>query len=95
MVNQLQDLFSQEWFTNAPQYRFTRKQKPGVISDIYDGLLYQKHFKKGGLLSDMKNLSFVYKCNSAPVFKASNFQMWPLYLTINELPPNKRLKWKM
>ena len=77
---------------NALHYRFTRRSTPGVICDVYDGLLYHKHFKSGGLLSDINNLSFVYNTVGVPVFKASNFQLWPLYLAINELPPDKRFK---
>ena len=92
IVKQLQDLFDQKWFINALHYRFTWRSTPGVICDVYDGLLYQKHFKSGGLLSDINNLSFVYNTDGVPVFKASNFQLWPLYLAINELPPDKRFK---
>ena len=90
IVNQLQDLFSKQKFIKNLNYRFNRKTKHTVISDVYDGDLYKKHFENGGFLSDKRNISFIYNTDGVPVFKSSSFQIWPLYLAINELPPNYR-----
>ena len=92
LQSQLQNLFSHTWFVKALQHRFTRKKTDGNISDVYDGLMYKKHFENNGILSDIRNISFIYNTDGVPVFKSSNFQIWPLFLAINELSPDQRFK---
>lgn len=71
-------------------YRINRtKFKEENIEDIYDGANYQKHFTDGGLLANKQNISFTWNTDGIPVFKSSKFSIWPLYLAINELPPQK------
>lgn len=44
-----------------------------------------------GILSNPVNISLLCT-DGVPVFKSSNFSMWPLYFVINELPYALRMK---
>ena len=55
------------------------------IEDVYDGQLY-KNLTDKGILSSPDNVSFLFNTDGAPEFKSSKVQVWPLYLSINELP---------
>ena len=58
-------------------------------SDIYDGEVYKA---SSDLLSVCNNLniSFTLNYDGVPKFKSSNTQIWPVQLSINELPPSVR-----
>ena len=43
-----------------------------------------------GFLSVPTNISLVMNTDGAQVFHSSNVSVWPVYFTINELPPNLR-----
>jgi len=43
-------------------------------------------------LSNPNNISFSWYTDGIPVFKSSKLALWPLYLTINELPFEERKK---
>ena len=60
------------------------------ICDIYDGELYKKLLQHPEVLSSPHNFSFTWNTDGVPVFKSSNFSLWPLYLVVNELSPKKR-----
>ena len=60
------------------------------IEDVYDGTLYKDHFQPGGLLARQLNMSFKLNTDGVAVFKSSKFGVWPLFLSINELPPHLR-----
>ncbi|XP_070550109.1 uncharacterized protein [Ptychodera flava] len=90
---QLQSLFSRGNFYDDLAHRFRRKKKHQKdIADIYDGSLYQRHFVNNGILSHQENISLMWNTDGVPVFKSSSYSLWPLYLTINELPLDKRTK---
>lgn len=58
LVKQLQVLFNRKSFTESVRNpTFCRSSKKGVVSDIYDGVLYQNLWQQG-FLSDPNNLSF-------------------------------------
>ena len=91
--SQLQSLFNRPGFISDLNHRFTRKDlsKQGVIQDIYDGEQYQRLFPDGPL-GDPGNISLLWNTDGAPVFNSSKFSIWPFYLSINELPYQKRIK---
>lgn len=66
------------------------------IEDIYDGNIYKKIFNKSGFFCETKpnlkekHISFQLNTDGVSLFKSSNVEIWPLYLTINELPPSMR-----
>ena len=81
------------------QYPVTRKkQKADNIKDIFDGQLYKKHFGVDGFMRgtsveqkrNQTHLSLQINTDGVAVFKSSKFSIWPVYFTVNELPPNCR-----
>ena len=78
-------------FLEKLNYRFNRtKSCPEAIEDIYDGELYQMLFKEGSFLYDPNNLSFLANTDGVAIVRSSGASVWPVYLTINELPPLER-----
>ena len=91
VVDQLKQLFSRNGFYNSINYRFNReKQNSANIEDIYDGQKYKSLMLPGKFLSCPNNTSFTWNTDGIPVFKSSKFNIWPLYLAMNELPMCKR-----
>ena len=89
-MNLFEFLIEQE-FVNGLEHRFRRrKQAEGDIEDVYDGKLYKDQFQHGGFLSQQFNMSFKVNSDGVAVFKSSKFGVWPLFLSINELPPHLR-----
>lgn len=91
LVNQLQVMYSRPGFFNVLQFRSQKPHIPGVFSDVYDGHLYQT-WVKNGFLNNPYNISFSWYTDGIPVFKSSQISIWPIYLTINELPFKDRKK---
>ncbi|XP_068757460.1 uncharacterized protein [Montipora capricornis] len=79
-------------------FAMRRKQKSGAIEDIFDGRLYKKHFGEDGFLRGTSaqekqtqvHLSLQINTDGVAVFRSSKFSIWPVYFTVNELPPNCR-----
>lgn len=94
IIQQLRDLFQKTNFIWNIQKRFKRKQTAGVYSDIMVGKLYRKLSQNNGPLSSEYpyNISFTWNTDGVPVFKSSNFSLWPFFLSINELPYKERIK---
>lgn len=91
LANQINNFFQRDGFHESLQHRFTRlKKDPMAIEDIYDGRIYRELINKG-ILSNPNNISLMFNTDGAPVFKSSKLQMWPIYMTITELPPSKRV----
>lgn len=70
--------------------RFDR-DSDGDIHDIYDGSEYKKHVHRG-FLSSVSNVSLLMNTDGVQVFSSSKREVWPIWLAINELPPNLRFK---
>ena len=69
-----------------------RQHEINSIKDIYDGNLYRKFVKN---LSDVDRHAYatvIFNTDGAPVFKSSAFSIWPIYITLNEIPLQDRLK---
>lgn len=71
-------------------YRFTRDSSDGTVRDIFDGLLYKKLSKPGGILHDRNNLSVTLFTDGAKIFLSGSNSMWPIMCRLNELPPTMR-----
>ena len=63
---------------------------PGVLSDIESGQEYQKLCVTGVLAKD--DLSLIWNCDGAPVFKSSKCSIWPIQCQVIELKPEVRKK---
>ncbi|KAE8737236.1 hypothetical protein FOCC_FOCC017303 [Frankliniella occidentalis] len=89
--SQLQKFVKDEKFVNnIMRYRFNRQYIPGVYSDIYDGAMYQKYFDNNGVLSSPYNFSYTFFTDGIAYSKSGAKTIWPIYLTINELPYEER-----
>lgn len=64
---------------------------PGTFSDIYDGSSYQNFARSTALVIADKIISFIFSTDGSPLFKSSKNSIWPLQLTICELPPLIRM----
>ncbi|KAM0735793.1 hypothetical protein ACS0PU_009754 [Formica fusca] len=74
-------------------YRFNRsKINDTPLEDIYDGAEYRKHFDNGKILSHLYNFSYSFSTDGIPMGKSCGKTIWPIYVTINELPPKERSK---
>ena len=71
------------------ELRQTISDQSDTIDDIYDGDAYKKCVKE---FWHRKEHSITLMCNTDGVqtYKSSKLSIWPIWLVINELPPNMR-----
>ena len=75
------------------QYPRTRqKMSPTAIEDIYDGEFYRFLKQEGGPLFSLYNFSLVFNTDGVNPTKRGSLKMWPVYVRMNELPPEMRQK---
>jgi hypothetical protein len=63
-----------------------------LIGDIRDGDLYKKLLdsEDGSFFKKKEALTFLINTDGASICQKSKLTIWPVYLTINELPSNIR-----
>ena len=89
---QIKTLLSRNGFYDSLQYRFTRRNTLiSNIEDVYVGNIY-KDMVKRGLLDKPNNISFTWNTDGVPIFKSLIYEIWAIFLKINELPPRLRGK---
>ncbi|XP_041369952.1 uncharacterized protein LOC121383920 [Gigantopelta aegis] len=89
--DQIKELFKRKTFHDQILHRFHRnKTQEENIEDIFDGQLY-KEFSRTHFHSK-NNISLMWYTDGVPLFKSSKISLWPLYLSINELPYKERVK---
>ncbi|KAH6920825.1 hypothetical protein HPB50_028184 [Hyalomma asiaticum] len=59
-----------------------------AMTDITDGAFYKK--QRQALGCRKQDITLTVNADGSPVFKSSNYSIWPVHLTINELPPHIR-----
>ena len=67
---------------------------------MYDGKLYAERFTHDGFFhgttEEQKrnevHISMQMNTDGVAIFKSSKFDIWPIYMTVNELPPHMRYK---
>ncbi|KAK3908821.1 50S ribosomal protein L25 [Frankliniella fusca] len=90
-VGQISQLYARSDFVEDIQYRFNRVKKNSAnLEDIFDGLVYKAAMQE--FLSEKFNISFMWNTDGVSLYDSSKLQLWPFYLVINELPPEKRFK---
>lgn len=62
----------------------------GVYRDIYDGRMYKICVLSLPPEERQSYATMNFNTDGAPVFKSSSYSMWPIQLTINELPFDAR-----
>lgn len=92
LTEQLRELYERPGFVDLLNQRFQRQSNEGEYSDIYDGTIYQELSSNDGILSDPRNISFTWYTDGVKIFKKSKYEIWPIYLVINELPYSERMK---
>ena len=87
--DQVKRLYKRPKFLDLISHRFNRKKKnDNNFEDIYDGDIYKQALKS--ILKSPHDISFNWNADGLALFKSSNFQVWPFFLSINELPPHLR-----
>ena len=61
-----------------------------VVTDVITSDLYKELINEQGLSSN--DISLMWNSDGIPVFKSSNYAIWPLQASVNELPPHLRHK---
>ena len=59
------------------------------VGDINTGKLYQD---QGDFIDNPDNVTISFNCDGVPVFKSSQYSLWPILCTINELSLDERGK---
>lgn len=90
IIMQICAMFKRKTFCSNLDYRFN-KTSSNNITDIYDGQIYRELFVPGKL-KERENISLTYSTDGVPVFRSSQYSIWPLYFTVNELPYKMRIK---
>ncbi|KAK3918412.1 Guanine nucleotide-binding protein subunit alpha-13, partial [Frankliniella fusca] len=88
VVPQLKKKFQRPDFMQHLQYKTTRsKINENNIEDVFDGQVYK------GAETRMMNengITFTLNTDGIQIFKSNTYSLWPIYLVINEVPPEKR-----
>lgn len=93
LKGQLQQLFKNPEVVENIDYRFNRsKEKPENIEDKYDGLVYHRLCQDGQPLSNRNNFSITFNTDGYPIGNSSVQEGWPIFVSLNELPPKLRDK---
>ncbi|XP_070174358.1 uncharacterized protein [Littorina saxatilis] len=100
VIHQLQSLFDDGSFEQKIRAcKEAWKQRNGqIITDVMDGKLYREAFNSDGQFNsraanakeDELHISFQLNTDGVSIFRSSVFSIWPLYMVINELPPDIR-----
>lgn len=65
-------------------------QRSTTVTDVTTSKLYKELITKHGFSSN--DISLTWNTDGIPVFNSSNFSIWPLQASVNELPPHFRYK---
>lgn len=60
-----------------------KQPSSGNIRDIYDGQSYKVHFD---FLSNLAHISLLLNTDGVAIFRSYKFNIWPIWIVINELP---------
>ena len=91
VIKQLSSMFKRKNFKESLNHRFTRKKiHENNYEDIYDGQIYKS--LPANYTINPNNLTFTWNTDGLPLFKSSKISIWPLYLIVNELPYEIRVK---
>ena len=76
----------------ALHYPLCSELADGKIHDIWNGEGVKPLTQHTGFLSSPEHLGLSLSTDGVPVFKSSSQSLWPVYLTILNLPPRIRMK---
>lgn len=93
VINLLQTMCRRKPFLEkirSHRFEHYEKNTSKHICDVYDGSNYKKAFDRG-FLSDPNTVSFSINTDGVQIFKSSTVSMWPVFMTMNELPMSERV----
>ncbi|KAL7288343.1 hypothetical protein TKK_0017677 [Trichogramma kaykai] len=61
-------------------------------ADIYHGFLYKKFVNSLPYEEQNSYATCTFNSDGSPVFKSSTFSLWPIQISVNEIPPEVRQK---
>ena len=64
----------------------------GVMKDVWDGTILQRLSAPGHFFSLKTNLALSLNTAGVPLYKSSTWSLWPVFLTILNLPASIRMK---
>ena len=64
--------------------------KSNTVKDVTTSALYKELIVKHGL--GPSDMTLTWNTDGIPIFNSSNFSVWPLQASVNELPPHLRAK---
>lgn len=64
--------------------------KSNTVKDVTTSALYKELIVKHGL--GPSDITLTWNTDGIPIFNSSNFSVWPLQASVNELPPHLRAK---
>uniref|UniRef100_A0A1X7TR45 Uncharacterized protein n=1 Tax=Amphimedon queenslandica TaxID=400682 RepID=A0A1X7TR45_AMPQE len=73
-------------------YPFIRKNDDATMRDVHDGSSIRNLMSEGGFLSCPENTGLALCSDGVPVYKSSKGSLWPVYLMVTSIPPQKRMK---
>ncbi|KAK3926367.1 Formiminotransferase N-terminal subdomain-containing protein [Frankliniella fusca] len=86
LATQLKKMLKRPDFVADLEYKTSReKENVNNIEDILDGDVYKNAEK-----STPFTLTAMWNTDGVQIFNSSSFSLWPFFLVINELPPDKR-----
>ena len=90
VLAQLQKMYERPNFHKLLMHRLNQnKIHEQNYEDIYDGTVYKSC---NIFLNNPSNISLMWNVDGVSLFNSSKFNIWPLYLIINELPYKERYK---
>lgn len=93
LAPQLKSMFKRNGFHGKLRYRFNRvKTNELNFEDIQDGEIYREFSRDGNFLSDPNAISFCWNTDGVPMYKSSNYSIWPFFLRLNELSYHERVR---
>ncbi|CAD6230233.1 GSCOCG00006713001-RA-CDS [Cotesia congregata] len=95
-ANQLKQIFENSEIQEALLKRIECEdnEEGNELKDINDGKIYKKLLssESENLLCNKYNFSYTFNTDGCQLAKSSKLSIWPIYITINELPPKLRSK---
>ncbi|XP_063959922.1 uncharacterized protein LOC135155125 [Lytechinus pictus] len=86
--SQLEDLFANRDIASSRLIK--QRVRKDTLDDIFDGAAMQKLITEGKVGPD--DFTLLWNCDGVPVFKSSNYSIWPIQIVVNELPADMRRK---
>lgn len=88
LKTQLKDLFTQDEVLHSLKQNLSARTAGN--HDIYSGQMYKSQLNDFN--RNTENITLSFNVDGASVFKSSNYSIWPIFCTINELPFHLRGK---